>query len=185
MRFDVLITGVGGQGVILASDIVAESSLRRGLYVRKSETHGMAQRGASVVSHIRIGGEGVGPEIPKGEADLLIGFEPMEALRYMEYVSPEGEVLVNKNPVRTGDYPDVEKIYRELVENQDAVLIDALSLAQETGYPMAQNTAMLGAAARYLPLEIEILRKTVGEMVPSRKKENLKAFELGIRYGRD
>ena len=178
---------VRGQGVILISEIIGRAALREGLSVRGVETHGMAQRGGSVINHIRVGCR-YSAMISPGGADVLLAMEPAEALRYAHYLSPEGVALVNTRPVlpvtvTTGEasYPAVEEILAPLRRVASRVrAIDATALAAEAGSPQATNVVMLGALARHLPMEEATLLEALTETVPAKYIEiNRKAFELG------
>lgn len=182
MIYNLLIVGVGGQGIILVSDIIANAALKSGLCVKKSETHGMAQRGGSVVTHSRISDTEVySPLIPKGAADMLLAFEPVEALRYADYLKAGAKVVVNTNPIKVGNYPEMEKVLEELKKLGDVTFVDATKLATEAGNPMTQNTVMLGAASKNLPVKKEMLLQSIKENVKRALEENLKAFESGAK----
>jgi indolepyruvate ferredoxin oxidoreductase beta subunit len=183
---NVFISGVGGQGILLASEILSDVALAHGLDVKKSEVHGMAQRGGSVVSHVRFGEKVYSPVIAEGEADLLVSFEKMEALRWIHYVSPEGTVVVNDQeivPSGMERYP--EGVVEELLKRApDAHLIDALKLANEAGHARAVNTVMLGAFANYLDFYDEDWHEAISKRVPPKTIDiNLRAFELGKAAG--
>jgi indolepyruvate ferredoxin oxidoreductase beta subunit len=183
---DVFIAGVGGQGILLASEILSDMALARGLDVKKSEVHGMAQRGGSVVSHVRFGEKVYSPVIAEGEADVLVSFEKMEALRWVHYVSSEGTVVVNDQeivPSGMEQYPD--GIDAELAKRApDAHMLDALTLANEAGHARAVNTVMLGAFSTYLDFTEEEWKKAIEARVPPKTVDiNLKAFELGRKAG--
>ncbi|MGB3943892.1 MAG: indolepyruvate oxidoreductase subunit beta [Methanothrix sp.] len=184
---DVVVVGVGGQGVILISEIIGRAAMLAGLSVRGVETHGMAQRGGSVINHIRVGCR-YSAMISPGGADVLVAMEPAEALRYASYLSPEGVALVNTRPllpvtVTTGQatYPSIEEILAPLREASSRVYpMDATRLAAEAGSPQAANVVMLGALARHLPIGEERLQEALSKIVPARFLEvNRKAFELG------
>jgi indolepyruvate ferredoxin oxidoreductase beta subunit len=183
---DVFISGVGGQGILLASEILSDVALAHGLDVKKSEVHGMAQRGGSVVSHVRFGEKVYSPVIAEGEADLLVSFEKMEALRWVHYVSPEGTVIVNDQeivPSGLEQYPDgVDEGLSDRAPR--ALLIDALRLANEAGHPRAVNTVMLGAFSNYLDFSEEEWRAAIERRVPPKTVDiNIRAFELGREAG--
>jgi indolepyruvate ferredoxin oxidoreductase, beta subunit len=178
MKYDVLVVGVGGQGILLTSNIIAEAALRSGYDVKKSETHGMAQRGGSVLTHVRIGGKVDGILIPKGEADLLIASEPVEALRYMDYLSKDGKAIVSSKPIKVPGYPDDSAVEAEL-KHQGALMLDALHLAHKAGNQLTQNTVLIGAASKYLPFKEGVLIETIKRIIPKKLEENLKAYELG------
>ena len=188
--FDILIVGIGGQGTILASNILGEACLIENQHVRGAETHGMAQRGGSVESHIRVGGEH-GPLIPPGQADLLISFDLLEALRYSHYLKQGGKMVVNRRIVLpTSVYtqkiavPSEDEIIAALKKYQTC-LLDADRIATEAGSPLSQNVVMLGAAAGAMPLEAASLLEAVQRLVPKKTIEiNVKAFEAGQATGR-
>jgi indolepyruvate ferredoxin oxidoreductase beta subunit len=184
---DVVVVGVGGQGVILISEIIGRAAMMAGLSVRGVETHGMAQRGGSVINHIRVGCD-FSAMISPGGADVLLAMEPAEALRYAHYLSPEGVALVNTRPVMpvtvtTGaaSYPNIEEILAPLRGLCSEVkAMDATGLAAKAGSPQATNVVMLGALARHLPIKETTLLQALSETVPARFLEiNRKAFELG------
>ncbi|MEJ5375153.1 MAG: indolepyruvate oxidoreductase subunit beta [bacterium] len=183
---NILIVGVGGQGVILASDILSEVAMTCGLDVKKSEVHGMAQRGGVVSSHVRFGQRVNSPLIPKGQADVLLSFELAEALRWLGFLKPGGKAVVNSQKVvppivSTGlaSYPqDAEETLKNNVG--DAILVNALDLAEELGNPRLVNTILLGMTSRLLELPDSNWKKVVSQRVPKAFKElNLKAFERG------
>ena len=180
MKCDVIIVGVGGQGILLTSNIISDAALCAGFDVKKSETHGMAQRGGSVVTHVRIGDKVNSILIPKGESDLLIASEPVEALRYMDYLGPNGKAVVNSNPVKVPGYPDTKMVMDEL-KKQGALVFDALELAKQAGHPLTQNTVLVGAAAKYLPIKEEIIMDSIKSNVSKKLEENLRAYELGSK----
>jgi indolepyruvate ferredoxin oxidoreductase beta subunit len=187
--FDILIAGIGGQGTILASNILGEACLLEGRHVKGAETHGMAQRGGSVESHIRIDGE-YGPLIPPGRADVIISFDLLEALRYSHYIRPGGTFVVNRHLVlptsvymQKLEVPTEEKIIGMLLAFR-LCLLDADRIAAEAGSPLAQNVVMLGAASHAMPLEQESLLAAVKKLVPPKTVEiNERAFGMGRAAG--
>jgi len=187
-RFNILLAGVGGQGILLAGDIISRAAIMDGFDVKKADTHGMAQRGGSVASHLRIGREVRSALIPLGDADLLIALEALEALRYAHYVKHDGSIVYSKRridplSVLTGKekYPTEEAI-RDLTGHYGRVLeIDAPALAEEAGNAMCQNVAMIGAASVYLPIDPDTLAKAVASTVKRAKEANVNAFRLGRR----
>lgn len=184
---DIVIVGVGGQGVILLSDVIGRAAVKAGKPVRGAETHGMAQRGGSVVNHTRIGCS-LGPMVASGSADVLLGLEPAEALRYGHFVAPTGTALVNIHPVRPvtvtaggAIYPPVEEILDHLGRRcRDLRAIDASRAARQAGTVQAMNVVMLGALSNFIPLQEQLLLEALKEVVPPRHWEvNQKAFWLG------
>ncbi len=179
---DVFICGVGGQGILLASEILSDVALAKGLDIKKSEVHGMAQRGGSVVSHVRFGETIYSPVIAEGEADILASFEKMEALRWIQFVKPGGKVIVNSQeivPSGMETYPPA--IDRKITERvPDTMFIDALKLAKEAGHLRAVNIVMLGAFSHFLGFSEDEWKSAIKARVPEKTIEiNLKAFELG------
>ncbi len=186
IKLDIVISGVGGQGAILASDIIGKAAVLEGVPIRAAETHGMAQRGGSVVNHIRLGCE-LGSMIPLHGADVLLALEPAEALRYIDSLSDDGVVIVNTQPVfpitvtSGGDeYPDVSEIVSVLKSNHKVVAFNAFELAIEAGHPQAMNVVMVGAVSNYLPMGKDLLIDCIKGMVPPKTVDiNVRAFELG------
>jgi indolepyruvate ferredoxin oxidoreductase beta subunit len=189
--FDVMIVGIGGQGTILASNILGSACLLEHKPVKGAETHGMAQRGGSVESHIRIGGE-FGPLIPPGTAELLIGFDLLEALRYAHYLKQEGIMVVNRQLVVPTSVhmagnppPTIEQVVGAL-GGYRLCLIDAEALAAEAGSTLTQNVVMMGAASHFLPLRSESLQSAMEHQVPAKTVDvNRRAFEMGRVAGKE
>jgi indolepyruvate ferredoxin oxidoreductase beta subunit len=187
--YDILIVGIGGQGTILASNILGEACLLENRHIKGAETHGMAQRGGSVESHIRINGE-FGPMITPGQADLLISFDLLEALRYSHYLKKGGRMVVNSHLVLpTSVYtlkltaPSETEIIAAL-KKHPLCLLDADSLAVEAGSPLSANVVMLGAASSVILLKPESLLEAVKRLVPKKTVEiNVTAFETGRKAG--
>ena len=190
---NVIITGVGGQGNILASQLVAQAAIEEGWTSSIGETYGASQRGGSVMSHVRLSRAfQVGPLIPRGDAHVVVGFEPLETLRVLlDYANPDTRVIVNPRPsypigVMTGTitYPEVDRIISSMSEAVASVrVIAATDIAQELGVAIAQNVVMVGALAGsgFLPLKIESFRKALNEAFPPDKLTlNRNAFNSGV-----
>jgi indolepyruvate ferredoxin oxidoreductase beta subunit len=191
-NFDMLLAGVGGQGILFAGQVLLESALSEGHSVFAFEEHGMARRGGAVASHIRFG-EGVyTPLIPVGFGKLLVAFEPAEALRHLHFMNSDSQSILNSQPVipvsvssGKGTYPTINEIL-DLVGEQSKMVyaFDATSLAKEAGNPITMNVVMLGgiSASGATGISKETFLKIIGKRSPSRSKEiNLKAFELGYK----
>jgi indolepyruvate ferredoxin oxidoreductase beta subunit len=185
--FDLVIVGVGGQGAILASDIVGKAAVHAGLPVMAAETHGMAQRGGSVENHVRLDCR-YGSLIPPGRADALVALEPAEALRAADYLSPDGVAVVNTNPVLpitvlsgSAGYPAVDDILFDLKGRcKRLVAVDADSLAVRAGNPLTANVVMIGAVSGFLPLDVHSIEESIRSLVPPKTVDvNLSAFRLG------
>jgi len=188
--FNIVIAGVGGQGNVLSSRLVADAAIAKGYFVAIGETYGAAQRGGSVMSHIRISKHDVGPLIPQHSAHLLLGFEPIEALRVgAKFLNPSSTAIVNMHPVYpievlTGqlEYPpinEVEKRLRTLCSQ--LYTLDAVDLAQQAGDPLVMNTVMVGAlaGAHITPVEVNVLKQEIAK-IRRLKDVNLTAFNLGV-----
>jgi indolepyruvate ferredoxin oxidoreductase, beta subunit len=189
--YDIMIVGIGGQGTILASNILGEACLKEGRSVRGAETHGMAQRGGSVESHVRIDGK-FGPLIAPGTADLLIGFDMLEGLRYSHFLKPEGKMVLSKRMVIPTSVfvqglaiPSEEDLIKKL-SRFNLCLINAEEIAREAGSVLAANVVMLGAASHHIPLAEGSLVSAVQRLVPQKTVEvNALAFALGREAGRN
>lgn len=180
---NILIVGVGGQGTLLASTVLGNLALNAGLDVKLSEVHGMAQRGGSVVTHVRFGEKVYAPIVDKGQADIIIAFEELEALRYLSFLKPGGKLYVNSQeilpmPVITGAAKYPENIREFMEENHISVeFVDALSIAKEVGNIKAVNTVMLGYLANSLSFTKENWMNALKECVkPKFLEVNQKAF---------
>ncbi len=183
---NILIVGVGGQGVILASDIVAAVMMRAGHDVKKSEVHGMAQRGGSVTSHVRFGPKVYSPIIRKGEVDILFSFEQLETLRYLDFLGETSVILVNNQRILPPSVtmgkdvypPDIPERLRERYPR--FTLVNALDAARDAGSIKAVNTALIGALSNCFALEERLWQEVIASMLPAKLIElNLKAFTLG------
>lgn len=185
---DILVAGVGGQGTILASDILAEVGMLAGYDVKKSDVLGLAVRGGSVLSHVRWGEEVASPVISPGTATFLLGFEPLEALRVISYLSPESTVLVNTRavpPVSVSsgnmDYPSLEEIERTLrADCRRFFSFDATAVAEKLGTARVANVVMLGAFATQVDIPQVIWEDAISARVPAKYRDlNLRAFHAG------
>ena len=188
MICNMILCGVGGQGVLSLAAIIAKASLSAHLNVRQSEVHGMSQRGGEVSSHLRIGNEEiVGDLVPSGTADLIISMEPMESLRYLNYLKPSGIVITASEPVKNiSNYPDVNAVYAKIAEIPGSICLEAESLAEAAGSRRASNMVLIGAASSFLPLETDGLQNAIRETFASKGESivetNLKAFDAGRRF---
>lgn len=184
---NIMIVGVGGQGTLLASRVLGNAVIREGYDVKVSEVHGMSQRGGSVVTYVKYGDEVSSPIIDKGEADIILAFELLEAYRALPFLKKGGKMIVNDQrinpmPVITGaaEYP--ENILEKLRAKVDVTALPALSLAEEAGSAKAVNVVLLGVMAKNTELPYESWVETVRETVPPKFLEvNLKAFDLGYK----
>jgi len=185
MKQDIILSGVGGQGILSIAFVIDNAALKDGVDFKQAEVHGMSQRGGAVQSHMRLSDEPIFSDlIPKGMADMILSVEPMEALRYLDYLHPEGSLITSSTPfVNIPDYPDLEELLQHIRNLENAVIIDSKALAQEAGSARAQNMVMLGAASHLLVLKESSLLEFIRVLFESRGKEmvdlNLEAFRLG------
>ena len=183
---NILFCGVGGQGILLASEVSAYSLLAAGMDVRKSEVHGMAQRGGSVTAHLRFGSKVYSPLISPGEADIVVAFEMLEAVRYLPYMHSNSKVIVNTHKiyppaVATGKMSYPENVLDELAGHDiHTKELDAFEIASRVGEVRAVNIVMVGVLSTYLPVEEKVYIDVMHERIPERFRDvNIKAFQEG------
>lgn len=183
---NILMAGVGGQGILLASEVLSEVLMLAGYDVKKNEIHGMSQRGGSVVSHVRFGEKVYSPIIPEGEGDILFGFELLESYRYLPLLRKRGKVLVNDLKILPPSVALGQESYPEDIPGKIAKLfpgtkiINGMALALEAGSPRTVNTVLLGALSQMMEIDGNLWQEALRKLVPERYlEENLKAFELG------
>ena len=187
MKKDIILSGVGGQGILSIAAVIGEAALASGLVIKQAEVHGMSQRGGDVHSNLRISSEPIHSDlIAKGSADLIISLEPMEALRYLPWLSPEGWVVANSAPfVNIPNYPDHAALLDELTALPHSVVFDVDAAAKDAEVARAANIVLLGAAASVLGLDHGALqaavRKIFGRKGDAVVEMNLRALEVGRR----
>jgi len=191
MKKDIVIAGVGGQGIISIAYVLGSAALKDGLHFKQSEVHGMSQRGGGVESHLRIADVPIHSDvIPEGAADLILSVEPVEALRHMKFLAPGGSVISSAAPfINIPDYPDMEAVKKAFASLPKAYLVDAEGLAKKAGNMRAANIVMVGAAAGLLPLKEESLLHYIEESFKAKGEKmveiNKKAFHLGKEAARE
>jgi len=185
-KWDILVAGVGGQGIILATEVISEAAMLSGYDVKKADVHGMAQRGGSVVSTVRFSDRVYSPLVKYGDADVLLGFELLEGYRNINYVKGDGVVIINTQkinpmPVASGreKYPDfIEDRVKET--GRRAILVDALNMAKELGDIRAVNIIMIGALSKVIDIKEDVWKKAIEKYIKPKYIElNMKAFEKG------
>ena len=187
MKTDIILAGVGGQGILSIATIIGEAAMNEGLYIKQAEVHGMSQRGGDVQSHLRLSTDEIWSDlIPHASADLVISMEPMESLRYLAWLSASGTVVTSSKPfVNIPDYPAAELLQGELAALPSVVSLDIEQIARDLSSPRSANMVLLGMAAPYIGiLQVEQLRDAI-ITVFSRKGQtvvdaNLKAFDAGV-----
>ena len=185
MKTDIILCGVGGQGILSIATIIGEAAMNENLYIKQAEVHGMSQRGGDVQSHLRISSDTIHSDlIPRGGADVIISMEPMEALRYVPWLKPDGWVITSSTPfVNIPNYPDMELVNADLARLPHVISIDIERMAKDNGVPRSANVILLGAAQKALGLEYEKLEAAI-RSVFARKGDaivdaNIKALALG------
>jgi indolepyruvate ferredoxin oxidoreductase beta subunit len=191
MKCDVILAGVGGQGVLSVAAIIARSAVSEGLFVRQSEVHGMARRGGAVLAHLRISDRAIaGDLVPRGGADIIISMEPLESLRYTAWLCPQGMLVTAAEPfINIGNYPPLEDVIAAVNGFPLRRIIEAAALAKEAGFAKAVNTVMVGAVSPFLPLKAESLENSITAMFALKDapviSANVKAFQLGRKAALD
>jgi indolepyruvate ferredoxin oxidoreductase beta subunit len=191
---NILVVGIGGQGVMTAAEVLAQAAIKIGLDVKKTEVAGMAQRGGVVTSHVRFGEKVLSPAIPEGEADIIVGFEPAEALRWIQWMRASGVAMVNRQEqeppvVSLGlfDYPD-DPVATMVNAGMNIHAFDAGEIARKLGNFRLVNTVMLGAISEYLPFPAEVLKNEIIDRFRLKKPKlveiNEKAFDAGREIGK-
>lgn len=186
MKTDIILAGVGGQGILSIATVIGSAALADDLYLKQAEVHGMSQRGGDVQSNLRISSDPIASDlIPLGGADVIISLEPMEALRYVPYLSPTGWIVTNTTPfVNIPDYPEMTEVDAELAKNDNVVAFDMDAMAKEVATPRASNMVLLGAATPFIGIPEEKIeagiRAIFGKKGEAIVESNLKAFRAGL-----
>lgn len=186
MKTDIILAGVGGQGILTIATVIGMAALKNKLYVKQAETHGMSQRGGAVVSHLRLSDKPIYSDlIPKGEADVILSVEPMEALRYLPFLSDTGYIVTNTAPfLNIPNYPELEKVLTELNEHERTITFNADEIAEKLGSKQASNMVALGAASPFLNhISFSNIEQGIKELFERKGQDvveiNLKAIASG------
>ena len=188
MKTDIILAGVGGQGILSIAAILGAAALNEDLYLKQAETHGMSQRGGEVVSHLRISDTPVYSDlIPLASAEIILSVEPLESLRYLPYLKSDGCLVTNTTEFRNiPDYPKLAETFKTLSTKLKIVQIDADKIANETGNPKASNMVMLGAASPFIHISEEIILKAIATVFAAKGEavveSNRKAFLAGRKF---
>ena len=183
MKKDIVLCGVGGDGIVSVAKIISDAALNMGMNLKQSEIHGMSQRGGSVFSHLRLSSEPIFADvIPEGKADIILSSEPMEALRYLPWLSKEGWVITNSDPfININNYPDIEKVHAELKKLPHVVSFDANEVAKQI--KARSNMVLLGATIPYLGISIEKVEEAIAHIFGKKGQDvvdlNIKAVRAG------
>lgn len=188
MRNDIILSGVGGQGILSIAAAIGLAAVDNNLYLKQSEVHGMSQRGGDVQSNLRLSDKPIASDlIPYGTADIIISVEPMESLRYLPWLSKSGWLVTNSVPfVNISDYPNQDQILAEIKKVKNHVLLDADAIAKEAGSARSGNIVVLGAASHFIDMPYESIRDAVIKLFRKKGDEivavNLKALEAGRTF---
>ena len=188
MKIDIVLAGVGGQGILSIATILGAAALKENLYIKQAEVHGMSQRGGDVQSNLRISSEPIASDlIPQGGADLIVSLEPMESLRYIPYLSKSGWIVTNTAPfINIPNYPEMETVNAALDACPNVVAFNMDDMAKEVASPRTSKMVLLGAAAPFLNIEIEKIEDGINTIFGAKGEAivemNIKAFRAGLEY---
>ncbi|PLX05067.1 MAG: indolepyruvate oxidoreductase [Marinilabiliales bacterium] len=188
MKKDIILAGVGGQGILTIATIIGTAALSEGLYLKQAEVHGMSQRGGDVQSHMRLSSEVIASDlIPEGKADMIISVEPMESLRYVNMLNnKDGWLITSMNPFdNISDYPNLEEILNDIWKLPHYVTIDADKVAKEQGSVKAANIVVLGAASPYMNIKYESLENAIRTVFKRKGEDIIKLNLKALKAGRD
>lgn len=185
MKKDIILSGVGGQGILSIATVIGQAALKSGLYMKQAEVHGMSQRGGDVQSNLRISNRPIASDlIPTGKCDIILSLEPMEALRYLPYLNPEGWLITNETPfINIPNYPSTESIQAELDKLPHKITLNVNEVARQAGSPRVANIVLLGVTIPLLGISYETVQESIREIFQRKGEEivalNLKALAAG------
>jgi len=191
MKTNIIISGVGGQGILTIAAVIDNAALNQDLNVKQSEVHGMSQRGGAVQSHVRISDKEIYSDlIPFGKADLILSVEPMELLRYMPYLKKGGWLVTDSNPfVNIVNYPEKYDLYKQIKSHPDHIILNATEVAKKLGNSKIANMVLLGAASSIIPLSDESMVQAIRNLFKHKSEKiinlNIEAFETGKQLAKD
>ena len=191
MKTNIILSGVGGQGILTIAAVLDTAALSENLHIKQSEVHGMSQRGGAVQSHVRISDKEIFSDlIPEGKADLILSVEPMELLRYMPFLNKKGWLITDSNPfVNTRNYPEIKDIYEQIKKHPFHVIINATDVAKKIGNSKVANMVLLGAASSIIPLSEESLLAAIKKLFQYKSEKiislNIEAFLEGKKIAKE
>ncbi len=187
MKTDIILAGVGGQGILSIAATIGLASIANNLHIKQSEVHGMSQRGGAVQSHFRLSSNSIASDlIPKGKVDIILSVEPMEALRYIDYLKPDGWIVTNAVPfVNISNYPEIENVLKKLKSRKNTIILDADTIAKDLGSARSSNIVMLGAASPFIDLPFESLEAAIKEIFLRKGAKVIDANIAALKAGRE
>ena len=191
MKKDIILAGVGGQGILSIATTIGLAALKKNLNIKQAEVHGMSQRGGEVVSHLRISDSQIFSDlITKGQADMILSLEPLETLRYLPYLNESGWIISNSEPyTNIPNYPDLEMVYNEIRKYKNHVLINADEIAKKLNAPLSANMVLIGAAAHYLGFEQQEIEDAIRVQFNKKGDDivniNIQAFREGLAFAKE
>ena len=191
MKSNIIIAGVGGQGILTIAAVLDMATLDQNLYVKQSEVHGMSQRGGAVQSHVRISDSEIYSDlIPEGKADLILSVEPMELLRYIPYLKNKGWLITDSNTyINISDYPDKDDLYKKIKSHRKNIIINATEIAKKLGNSKVANIVLLGAASPLIPLSEESIITAIKKLFQNKSERiinlNMEAFQAGKKIAKE
>lgn len=187
MKKDIILAGVGGQGILSIAATIGLAAVELGLFLKQAEVHGMSQRGGDVQSHLRLSDKGIASDlIPEGRADMILSVEPMESLRYLPMLSKDGWLITNTKPfVNIKNYPEMDAIMAEIHKVPHFIAIDADQIASDLGSAKSANVVVLGAASPFLDVEFAALERSIQKLFGGKGEEVVKANLDALKAGRE
>jgi len=186
MKTDIILAGVGGQGILSIAATIGMAALNNNLHLKQAEVHGMSQRGGAVQSHFRLSSKPIASDlIPKGACDIILSVEPMESLRYVDFLHKDGWVITNSTPfVNIPDYPDVDKVIEEIKKRKNTIILNADQLAKEVGSPRSSNIVALGAATPFIDIPYEAFEEAIRQIFLRKGDRIIEANIQALKAGR-
>jgi len=187
MKTDIILAGVGGQGILSIAATIGMAAIANNLHIKQAEVHGMSQRGGAVQSHFRLSSNPISSDlIPQGKADIILSVEPMEALRYLDFLKPDGWIVTNTTPfVNITNYPEIDAVLNTLKARKNTILLDADTVAKDLGSARSSNIVILGAASPYIDLPYEALEEAIKEIFLRKGDKVIEANINALKAGRE
>jgi len=186
MKTDIILAGVGGQGILSIAATIGTAAISNDLHLKQAEVHGMSQRGGAVQSHLRVSSKPIASDlIPKGACDIVLSVEPMESLRYVEFLKKDGWIIINSTPfINITDYPEAEEVLKRIKKRKNSIILDADKLAKEVGSPRSSNIVALGAATPFIDIPYEALEEAIRQIFKKKGDRVIDANIAALKAGR-